>query len=246
MKRFLILCLSALGYFAPHALAETPSISRFIGSKLSQSFEYDGIEASVEFIISPPRAKDEEPPQEVAALISQYRGLDTQCRGGRSNDPNTQSACTERDSSTLMDQVRALGYCYGRKNDLGSDMRWSRCGSDSIDYKDGSENLRLVCSNEGAEIWLELAPFQTVSQGSSRGTIGAGGEEAKTEYTSTVVGKKVSALYEVSGSLKPVLKAMHQGQTLHLPLGAMELRLPLPINNEQTKRALGAMFQACP
>jgi hypothetical protein len=58
----------------------------------------------------------------VQQLISHERQLDAQCRGN-----GTDCATRQR----LAWQLQNLGWCWGKINQYGADMRWHKCSHDS-------------------------------------------------------------------------------------------------------------------
>lgn len=68
--------------------------------------------------------------QSADELIASYRKLNSACRGGSGDDPRTQKACAERDR--IVAGLQRVGYCYGRRGQIGAQMSWHRCGADSL------------------------------------------------------------------------------------------------------------------
>ena len=73
----------------------------------------------------PPARASTAPPSEVAALIAREVQLNGKCRGGSGDDPATMKACAERD--TLVKQIRAHGWCWGRDDQIEADKQWEKC-----------------------------------------------------------------------------------------------------------------------
>lgn len=72
-------------------------------------------------------------PDEVQSLITQWKEQNTLCRGLHGDDPRMPVACDARQE--LGRKIDALGWCYGRKGELGYQMVWHRCGPDSERYE---------------------------------------------------------------------------------------------------------------
>lgn len=57
--------------------------------------------------------------------IAQADELNSKCRGGGDN-PKTWQACEQRDA--VVDKLYAMGWCYGRDDQIMADRSWQRCG----------------------------------------------------------------------------------------------------------------------
>ncbi len=66
------------------------------------------------------------PSQDVALLLKRVAELNTRCRGGSGDDPDTLAACDARD--VLVEELRARGWCYGRPDEPGYLHNWHPCG----------------------------------------------------------------------------------------------------------------------
>jgi hypothetical protein len=56
--------------------------------------------------------------------------LDEECRGASDVTDAIQHACQAREAIALA--LDKLGWCYGKKNQGGADMRWHKCTKDSL------------------------------------------------------------------------------------------------------------------
>ncbi|MEI4480655.1 MULTISPECIES: S1C family serine protease [unclassified Phyllobacterium] len=74
--------------------------------------------------------KQERPDSKTASLISRWFDENSNCRGGAGSDPETNKACTRREE--LSADLLSVGWCYGKKQDYGYQMKWHKCTSDSI------------------------------------------------------------------------------------------------------------------
>jgi hypothetical protein len=67
--------------------------------------------------------------REVRGLIEHDIQLNAQCRGGsRETDDDVKladAACCARQLSA--ERLFRLGYCYGKADQIGADMKWHRC-----------------------------------------------------------------------------------------------------------------------
>lgn len=77
--------------------------------------------------IQSPLAQSRDDPKTMISLWGQANG---QCRGGSGDDPKTLEACDERDAYGK--RLGQLGWCYGKKGELGYQMRWHRCTASSV------------------------------------------------------------------------------------------------------------------
>ncbi|WP_186216268.1 hypothetical protein [Burkholderia gladioli] len=64
-------------------------------------------------------------PDGVAQLVAEYEGLNEKCRGGSGDASETQDVCASRD--TKYTYIKASGWCWGHKNDIGADRKWVMC-----------------------------------------------------------------------------------------------------------------------
>src|SRR3954468_9340362 len=64
------------------------------------------------------------------ALIAESERANDRCRGGSGDDPKPLAACNKRDA--LNRRIDRLGFCYGREGQHGHQMRWHKCGPDSL------------------------------------------------------------------------------------------------------------------
>lgn len=65
-----------------------------------------------------------------AELIAKWQEQNGLCRGFHGDDPRTQPACDER--QRLGRALDAQGWCYGKKEQMGYQMEWHKCGPDSL------------------------------------------------------------------------------------------------------------------
>ena len=66
------------------------------------------------------------------SMIMLWHEANAQCRGSSIDNPDTQSACEERETySKRLDQ---LGWCYGKRGEAGYQMKWHRCTRQSIRF----------------------------------------------------------------------------------------------------------------
>jgi hypothetical protein len=67
-----------------------------------------------------------------ATMINLWYEANEQCRGGSGDDQTTMDACDERGAyAKRLDQ---LGWCYGKHNQSGYQMKWHRCTKNSYRY----------------------------------------------------------------------------------------------------------------
>jgi hypothetical protein len=63
---------------------------------------------------------------EIAGLLKHSRTLDGICRGGGVDDAELRDAtCCGRTQIGV--RLNQLGWCYGKQEQIGADMRWHRC-----------------------------------------------------------------------------------------------------------------------
>jgi hypothetical protein len=75
-------------------------------------------------------AAPEQQSQATAELIKRWYDANSRCRGGSGDSSATEAACRERDGYDEL--LSALGQCYGRKGQIGAEMKWHFCGPDSL------------------------------------------------------------------------------------------------------------------
>ncbi|QDM41462.1 hypothetical protein [Altererythrobacter sp. TH136] len=67
-------------------------------------------------------------------LIETWQDLNGRCRGGSGDDPQTMTACDERDGPVAA-QLADANICYGREGEYGYQMELHRCGPDSTRFE---------------------------------------------------------------------------------------------------------------
>ena len=65
-----------------------------------------------------------------ATLIELWYDANSRCRGGSGDSALTDAACSERDRYTS--RLDALDRCYGKRGQIGAEMKWHVCASDSL------------------------------------------------------------------------------------------------------------------
>jgi hypothetical protein len=65
-----------------------------------------------------------------ATLIELWYDANSRCRGGPGDSALTDAACSERDRYTS--RLDALDRCYGKRGQIGAEMKWHVCASDSL------------------------------------------------------------------------------------------------------------------
>ena len=65
-----------------------------------------------------------------ATLIELWYDANSRCRGGSGSSPLTEAACSERERYSS--RLDALGRCYGKRGQIGAEMKWHFCSPDSI------------------------------------------------------------------------------------------------------------------
>ena len=65
----------------------------------------------------------------VKQLISIYADLDEMCRGWAGDDPHTSEACGVRSKVSRL--LKDMGYCFGKREQFGSEMAWHKCTASS-------------------------------------------------------------------------------------------------------------------
>ena len=68
--------------------------------------------------------------REPARLIDLARTADTACRSSQQDDVEVQVTCQLRDLVVAV--IGMYGWCFGRRGQAQSDMRWHRCQDDSF------------------------------------------------------------------------------------------------------------------
>ena len=121
-------------------IAEALSMGRTLtvrGGSGDEEFSYDQATASgatgVISRCSPAsvQARHEvENSKDINGLLVLEGSADNKCRGGPGNQPATYVACDER--TEYVDRLHMLGMCYGQKGQAGYQLRWHRCGPNSI------------------------------------------------------------------------------------------------------------------
>lgn len=64
--------------------------------------------------------------REPLRIISQWQTQNGDCRGGAGNSEETLKACDRREAVGA--KLEAVGWCYGREGEAGSQMEWHICG----------------------------------------------------------------------------------------------------------------------
>lgn len=64
-------------------------------------------------------------PADVKALIYEYEELNSTCRGGSGDSPETMAACENRDA--FYPKIKKRGWCWGKEGQLGYEQRWGKC-----------------------------------------------------------------------------------------------------------------------
>jgi len=77
--------------------------------------------------VQAPLAQHRDDPKMMISLWGQAK---RQCRGGSGNDPKTFAARDQRDAYGK--RLAQLGWCYGKKGELGYQMSWNRCTASSL------------------------------------------------------------------------------------------------------------------
>jgi hypothetical protein len=73
---------------------------------------------------------------ETARLLNRERALDGICRGGTTDDEMKRgAACCERTQVGV--RLNRLGWCYGKRGQIGADMDWHHCTRASERFKLG-------------------------------------------------------------------------------------------------------------
>lgn len=75
-------------------------------------------------------AEDARPTPEAQALMDSETVDYGQCRGGSGDSPETTAACERRD--VKLAQIKGMGWCWGHKEDVGSNRDWVRCTPDDL------------------------------------------------------------------------------------------------------------------
>lgn len=78
--------------------------------------------ALVVVITAPAEAGPKDSPK---GLIAKWHDANGRCRGGSGNDDRTYAACEEREGFSKA--LGILGWCYGRPEQYGYQMKWERC-----------------------------------------------------------------------------------------------------------------------
>jgi hypothetical protein len=65
------------------------------------------------------------PQQDVARMIVSWNALNSACRGGSGDKPETLVACDKRE--ILYAQIKAKGMCYGEHATAGYLAEWNAC-----------------------------------------------------------------------------------------------------------------------
>ena len=60
-------------------------------------------------------------------LLSIYAALNEMCRGWSGDDPHTDQVCSVREKVGVV--LKNMGYCYGRQDQAGPEMRWHKCSA---------------------------------------------------------------------------------------------------------------------
>lgn len=63
-------------------------------------------------------------------LLSSYKLLNEQCRGGNPDKPSTLNACDKRQN--VSQALKNAGYCFGKSGQYGGEMWWHRCAAASL------------------------------------------------------------------------------------------------------------------
>jgi len=103
--------------------------------------------------------------QQAKSLLARAAVLDNTCRGAVAKNDEDQkridASCCERQKVNM--QLNQLGWCYGKRGQIGADMRWHRCTSTSQRLE--AADVTTYCKAEAAPAAAPAQAQQTTCQG---------------------------------------------------------------------------------
>lgn len=66
----------------------------------------------------------------VKKMIDEYSDLNSKCRGGAGDNPETFKSCNAR--QLLAKEIDSYNWCHGRENEISPDMVWHECENNSL------------------------------------------------------------------------------------------------------------------
>lgn len=101
-----------------------------------------------------------------STLIDLWLDANDRCRGGSGDSPATEAACSERERLGV--RLNALGRCYGKRGQSGSEMVWHICSSNSIKVTSSPTNC-VIADPTNTPLNIRTAPngklLGTISNG---------------------------------------------------------------------------------
>ena len=104
---------------------------------------------------------------DIQKLILSEKELDNKCRGGSGNDPKTFEACDARDALAV--KLNKLGWCYGKSNEAGYQMKWHQCESNSL-KQTSAPSVPVTNSNTASTSKDQVSPKKDVVKNSNSKT----------------------------------------------------------------------------
>lgn len=111
---------------------------------------WEGAKATRTLLTDPSAEK----PISLEALLQSWHTLNTKCRGGSGDKPETHLACDQREKVSA--QLERLGRCYGKKGQAGYQMEWHRCGRDSNRGNTLPQPMDLAAKALGEGAWVSV------------------------------------------------------------------------------------------
>lgn len=214
-----VFCL--LVSFPGYVQADDMKLRYFLSEPVVEPMAFNGIEGRAVYAIVPPDDIRPLSPEQ-NSLLTEYRALEDQCRGGRPG-PETDKACERRDTMNL----RKSGICFGLKKDQSiADMAWHSCSVSSNEYEVGSENLGLSCRpGESLSLMLGIQRPEGLSEVvSGKGLVKVAQTALKAAYSSnntvTDDGDRIMIVYDFDSSGVTLLREIYDGSSVSFPVGS--------------------------
>jgi len=108
-------------------LVDADTIEQLAGKYVTR-YRKCGLEKTKPSSAASPNAIQRSEP--AATLIELWYDANSRCRGGPADSPLTEAACSERER--YGSRLAAQGRCYGKRGQIGADMKWHVCSADSL------------------------------------------------------------------------------------------------------------------
>ena len=226
--------------------ATAEDMTFLIQKPVLQKFNFNGIEGSASFTITPPDlARPLTAEQE--QLVGKYLDLENACRGGNPG-PSTDKACGERDAFNL----RKSGICYGLKSDHSmAEMEYHACRTSSNEYELGSESLEVTC-RPGESFAISLAVFAEANAGNSAGdkaVVKIGKRELEAEYSvvssAQADGQRSSIDLVFAPSDVTILRDLYDGGKVSFQMNSLTMTVAIGSRDKSLRNEIASTYALC-